>query len=101
MVRGTTATNIFTTNEDLTNAKVYVSYSQRDRVILEKTNKDMLIERDKITVSLSQIDTLRFSPDVPIYMQIRYVRSNGLSGASNIVKTKIENALKGGVISYG
>ncbi len=100
MIRGETATNIFNTNEDLSGAKVYVTYSQRNRPILVKTNKDILIEADKITVGLSQRDTLLLSSDVPVYIQIRYVRSNGVASASNIVETEIGKVLKGGIIKH-
>lgn len=101
MRRGTTATNIFNTNENLIDTKVYVLYSQRGRIVLEKTNKDIVIEPDKITVPLSQSDTLKLSSEVPVHIQIRYVKSNGLAGASNIIEMMIEKILKGGVISYG
>ena len=100
MRRGTTSTNIFNTNEDLTDTKVYVSYFQRGRIVLEKTNKDIVIDHNKITVPLSQSDTLRLSSDVPIHIQVRYINNNGLASASNIIETKIEKILRGGVISY-
>ena len=101
MTRGETATHIFNTNTDLTGATVYVSYFQRGRRVIEKTNRDIMIESDKITVGLSQKDTLRLSAEVPVSIQIRYIRANGVASVSNIMTANINDVLKEGVIEYG
>ena len=101
MKRGTTVTHVFNTTEDMTRSKIYVTYSQKGRVVLEKTNNNIVIEAGKITVPLSQEDTLNMLADVPTEIQIRLVREDGTAIASNIVHAKVSKILKGGVISYG
>lgn len=100
MIRGTTALNIFNTNKDLRDAKVFVTYSQIGRTVIEKTNEDIIINADNIEVPLEQKDTLKLSAKYPLSIQIRYVRDNGVANASNIVQTNVDDVLKGGVINY-
>ena len=71
--RGSTPTNTFNVNIDLTDATVYVTYSQKGQVILEKTNANMTINSDSIVVELTQEDTLKFSTG-DVEVQIRYVK---------------------------
>ena len=103
MRRGTTPTNTFTLDIDLSAATVYISYAQANAVVLEKTGTDLTFTSDEhgyyISVTLSQEDTLKFIPgDVAI--QIRYVTSDGVADASNIIRTTAERILKDGEISY-
>ncbi|MDV3427649.1 MAG: hypothetical protein LIR50_11615 [Bacillota bacterium] len=51
--RGSTPTNIFNLNFDLTDATVYVTYSQKGKVIIEKTNSDIIITEDSVVVPLT------------------------------------------------
>ena len=110
MRRGTTPTNTFTLDIDLSAATVFISYAQANAVVVEKTGTDLTFtnngggDRDNpaeyyISVTLSQEDTLKFIPgDVAI--QIRYVTSDGVADASNIIRTTAERILKDGEISY-
>ena len=100
MIRGTTPTQIFNVPIDLREAKVYVTYSQKGQVILEKTNEDLEITEFDIRVILTQEDTLKFSTDV-VFIQIRYVTSEGYAAASDIITVPVDGILKQGVISYG
>lgn len=100
MRRGTTALNVFITNKDLRDARVYVTYSQIGRNIIEKTNDDIIISETNIQVPLEQEDTLRMSTKYPLFIQIRYVKEDGVANASNIIKVSVEDVLKGGVINY-
>ena len=103
MRRGTTPTNTFTLDIDLSAATVFISYAQANAVVLEKTGTDLTFTSDAqgyyISVTLSQEDTLKFIPgDVAI--QIRYVTSDGVADASNIIRTTAERILKDGEIAY-
>lgn len=100
MKRGTTVYHKFHTNIDLRGAKVYVTYKQKNRVIVEKTNKDIAINEDNVEVALTQADTLKMAVDEPIEVQIRYVTSDREANASNIITMNIGEVLKGGVIKY-
>lgn len=98
MRRGSTPTNTFDVDIDLRQATVYVSYEQDGRVVVEKTGSDLTVEENKITVKLSQEDTLAFKAGM-VYIQIRYVFPfTGDADASNIIRTSAERILKDGVI---
>ena len=104
MRRGTTPTNTFKTNVDLSAAKVFITYAQNNLIILEKTNSDITFSTGQsgeylLAVELSQQDTLAFGTG-NVIIQIRAVFNDGTAIASNIVRTTAEMILKDGVISY-
>lgn len=98
--RGSTPLNIFNVNTDLRGAKIYITYKQAGKVILEKTGTDIEVEEDRITTRLTQEETLRFKVG-PVKIQIRYVKEDGTADASNIIETRAEEILKDGEITYG
>ena len=98
MRRGTTPTNTFTVDTDLTNAvAVYVTYSQGKNVIIEKSMEDLTITSTKVEVTLSQEDTLAFSGGA-VQIQIRAKFGDGSAIASNIIMASVDQILKDGVI---
>ena len=99
MKRGTTPTNTFRTNIDLTGATVFLTYSQRGRVVLEKTGDDLEISAEAIVTRLTQKDTLGFDALQKVSIQIRYVFPDGTAGASNIMTASVGEILKDGEIS--
>ena len=99
MKRGTTPTNTFKTNIDLTGATVFLTYSQRGRVVLEKTGDDLEISAEAIATRLTQKDTLGFDALQKVSIQIRYVFPDGTAGASNIMTASVGEILKDGEIS--
>ena len=98
--RGSTPTNVFNVNIDLTGAKIYITYKQGSKIIVEKTGADIQVEQNRLTTRLTQEETLRFAPG-PARIQIRYVKPDGFADASNIIETRAEEILKDGEISYG
>ena len=101
MKRGTTPINKFKTSIDLTGATVFVTYAQGNKVVLEKTGGDLTISSESVEVLLAQKDTLAFSSDERVKMQIRYVFPDGTAGASNIMSAEVGAILKDGEITYG
>ena len=99
MKRGTTPTNTFKTNIDLTGATVFLTYSQRGRVVLEKTGDDLEITAEAIVTRRTQKDTLGFDALQKVSIQIRYVFPDGTAGASNIMTASVGEILKDGEIS--
>lgn len=99
MKRGTTPTNTFKTNIDLTGATVFLTYSQRGRVVFEKTGDDLEITAEAIVTRLTQKDTLGFDALQKVSIQIRYVFPDGTAGASNIMTVTVGEILKDGEIS--
>ena len=98
--RGSTPTNIFNVNIDLTGATIYVTYSQGGRVIIEKTGNQLEVTSHTVSVLLSQEDTLKLDDDQMVEIQIRYVRENGMADASNIIVASAGRILKDGKIQY-
>lgn len=98
MRKGTTPTNIFTTDIDLTGAEeIYLTYEQGPRVI-EKTLKDMDVTPETVTVKLTQEETLSFCDRENIKIQFRVKFPEGDVVASNIMTANMGEILKGGVI---
>ena len=97
MRRGSTPTNTFKVDLDLTEAVIYVSYEQDGRVVLEKTGDDLVVTPTEISCFLTQEDTLAFRPG-EVSIQLRYVLPSGLADASNIIRAQFERIIKDGVI---
>lgn len=97
--RGSTPTNIFNVNVDLRGARIYITYSQSGKNLVEKTGEDIEVTDRQLTTVLTQEETLRFKPG-PARIQIRYVRENGQADASNVIETCAEEILKDGEIEY-
>ena len=107
MIRGTTPTNVFTTNVDLTGAKIFLTYSQFGKTVFEKTEDDITIEtitgetpEYKLSVTLTQEDTLLLASDAIVNMQIRAIFENGNAIASDIMEATVGSILKNGEIEY-
>ena len=97
--RGTTPTNTFKTNIDLTGAAVFLTYSQRGKTVLEKTGEDLTVSEDAVVTRLTQKETLGFAATERVRIQIRYVFPDGTAGASNIMTAEVGEILKDGEIS--
>ena len=98
MIRGTTPLNIFTVDEDLTNADViYITYKQNNNVAIEKSLPDIQVTSDTLTVRLTQEDTLNLEPR-EVSIQIRARFADGTAIASNVIQTTATKVLKDGVI---
>ena len=99
MVRGTTPTLNFTIPIDVsTIAVLSVAFSQAGTVILDKTLDDCTVSGHLITLGLTQAETLMFTADVPVDIQIRCRLNDGVALASNIINTTTGRILKDGVI---
>lgn len=99
MRRGTTPTNTFAVDVDLTGATIFVSYEQDGKMVFEKTGTDVTVATNALTVTLTQADTLMFHPG-RVCIQIRYIDQLGVADASNIIETTAERIIKDGEISY-
>ena len=99
MRRGTTPTNIFNTDVSLLGCNVlFITYKQNDMTVVEKSIEDCTIEEDKVTVALTQEETLAFNDTIPVNIQIRVGFPDGSRLASNIVRAPAGRILKQGVI---
>ena len=99
MRRGTTPTHIFNVDIDLTGAdEIYLTYKQGSKVIVEFDRSNIEVEEDKLTVKLTQEETLLFKLTPQVRIQIRAKFPSGLAVASNIISTNAEEILKDGEI---
>ena len=98
MIRGTTPTFEFTLPfAASTLAVCYITFSQKGRTVVEKNLSDCTVSGKKITLKLSQSDTLRFR-DEYVEIQIRGKTFDGEAIASNIMSEHASKILKDGVI---
>lgn len=79
-------------------AAVYVTYVQNGNVVFEKNINDCTFSEGKLTVELSQEETLMLTDKVAIKAQIRVRLKNGSVTKSNIVEARTDSLLKDGVI---
>ena len=103
ITRGTTPTIVINVKSelDLHNITViWVYITQGKRVVIDKQLNDVEFdyENRKITMKLSQDDTLGLKVDEAIF-QIRLLLADGTALATKASKISVEDVYKGGVIS--
>lgn len=99
MTRGTTPTHTFTTDTDLTSATVlYITYQQGGKTVVEKTLDECTVTSESVTVVLTQAETLCFSDELPVKIQIRAGFEDGSRIASRIIAADVAKILKDGEI---
>ena len=98
MIRGTTPTLEFVLPFDTSLlAEAYVTLEQSDEVVLDKPLSDCTLDDNKMTVKLTQEDTLKLKIGL-IEVQIRAKTVDGDVIASDIILTSAQKILKDGVI---
>jgi hypothetical protein len=98
MIRGTTPTLEFVLPfETSLLAEAYVTLAQSDGVVLDKPLSECTLDGNKMTVKLTQEDTLKLKPG-PVEIQIRAKTENGDALASDIILTSASKILKDGAI---
>lgn len=100
MRRGTTPTCTFRSSVDLTEAVViYVTFRQhRTRVEYSLEDDNVEVTSTSVAVTLTQADTLKFSSDENLEIQVRAKFADGKAIESNIVTTTMGRVLKEGEI---
>ena len=99
MIRGTTPKLEFTLPFDTSEIEeAYVTLSQNDVVIVDKPLKDCKCDAQKLSVRLTQEDTLKLSCDCKTDIQIRVRTKAGDALASDIARVNTDRILKDGVI---
>ena len=99
MIRGTTPTLEFTIpfNTSLL-AEAFVTLSQNENVILDKALHECKCEERKLSVKLTQEETLKLDCNCKTEIQVRARTLEGEALASDIVVVNTERILKDGVI---
>lgn len=97
--RGTTPTNYFDVDVDLTDAvTIFITYQQSGITVVEKSIDDIEVTPERLFVNLTQRETLRFAQVGKIKMQIRAGFADDSRLISNIMTAPVEKILKEGVI---
>lgn len=99
MIRGTTPTLEFALPFDTdTLAEAYVTLAQGREVVLNKRLTDCECSEKKLTVRLTQAETLALKSDCVTEIQVRVRTQTGDALASNIIKVNTDRILQGGEI---
>lgn len=99
MIRGTTPTLEFILPFDTsTLAEAYITFAQNSEIVLDKKMDTCICEGEKLTLSLTQKDTLAFCVGKVIEIQLRVRTIDGEALASNIISTTAERIIKDGEI---
>lgn len=99
MIRGTTPKLEFTLPFDTDEiAEAFVTLAQDDVVLVDKALTDCKCDERKLSVKLTQDDTLKLSCDCKTDIQIRIRTKAGDALASDITRVNTDRILKDGVI---
>lgn len=100
MYRGTTPTNVFHTDVDLTSAEeVYITYKQGNDIKFEFTKDDFVeFTGTEVVVNLTQKQTLLLNDRKNVRIQFRAIYPSGYAIASNIIEVPFNEILKEGEI---
>lgn len=72
ITRGTTPTLFYEPDVDITSAnKLTIAFTQDNKLIFKKQLSDCKIEGNVVSVRLSEEETLKFSCDYLLYMQLK------------------------------
>ncbi len=99
IIRGTTPTNIFNVNVDLTEAEdIIISYAQKGNVVINKMISDIDVTEDTLSTTLTQTETLKLDATYNVEIQIRALFDDGTAIASDIISVDVGAILYEGVI---
>lgn len=99
MIRGTTPTLEFTMPFDTDAlAEAWVTLSQNEEVILNKELCDCSVDKRKLSVRLTQEETLKLQCDCITEIQVRVRTLEDEALASDIIRVDTARILKDGVI---
>lgn len=99
IIRGTTPTLEFTIPFDTALIdEAFVTLSQNRAVIIDKSLKDCECSENKLSVQLTQDETLSLVSDCITEIQVRVKLKDGAAMASNIITVDTNRILKDGAI---
>ena len=99
MIRGTTPLLEFAIPFDTSLlAEAYVTLSQKGVVLVDKPLAECKCDADKLSVRLTQEETLKLEDDCTTEIQVRARTTSGDAIASAIIRENTERILKDGVI---
>ena len=97
--RGTTPKLVFTLPFDTSLIdKIYITFQQKYRKAIEKDKSVCSFENNKVTLKLTQYDTLTFVSNYPLNIQLRVLLQDGSAIASKVIDKQVKDVLKDGAI---
>lgn len=94
MIRGSTPTHIFRLPISTgTLTQIRITYEQFSKTVLEKTEKDVILDENEIRVKLTQEDTLLFRSNVSVQLQLKVLTVDGIVLASPVKDLPVERIL--------
>ena len=70
-----------------------ITYEQNDKIVLEKTGDELIVEDNSISAELTQEDTLSFSDDCDVKIQLKVKSQNGSVIPSKIIYATVDEVL--------
>lgn len=100
MQRATTPTHIFTLPFDVSLLnEVRVTYQQKGKTILKKTEEECKLDGNQISVTLTQEETMTFEANTSVFIQLRVLMVDGTVSASQIMSDIVTDCLDCEVLS--
>lgn len=97
-VRGTTPTITFRLPFQTDQIRKVEIYFAQEVFLFQKNTEDCSFEENRITVTLSQEETLQLDEGLSLRLQVRIVFTNGAVGATRKLRTSVVGLLKEGMI---
>ena len=88
LMPGATPTNTFTipvTESEI--RKIRITYEQNGKIVLQKHKEDCTFNEKKVSVKLSQEETLRFTSNAAVRIQVKILTTGGDVIPSKVIKT--------------
>ena len=94
MIRGTTPKHVFSLPFDTGEiTALRVSYAQRGKLLFTKSEQECTLLEERVTLQLTQAETLRFAPFDPVQIQVRVLHKDGRAFASRVLTATVEDCL--------
>lgn len=100
MYRGSTPTHVFTLSIPVEDIKALrLTYAQGGRTVLEKTEKEVKMEGNLVTLRLTQEETLAFGQTAPVNIQLKVLLNSGAVLPSQIFRVHVDEILSEEVLA--
>lgn len=100
MRRGTTPTHTFTLPFDTAAIeKLHILYAQDENVKIRKTEADVTLDGNAVSLKLTQDDTLLLECKKTVEIQIRVLTAGGDALNSDIIRVPVERCLESEVLA--
>ena len=96
MIRGTTPTHYFNLPFEASLLKsARVTYVQNGVVVVKKETEDCTFEDSRVTVKLTQKDTLKFDWQASVQVQLRVLTADGVAMSTKMKTITVGQCLDG------